>query len=310
MAKKAVEIRNLVKDFKTDFWKPKIRAVNDVSFFVESGSVFGLIGPNGAGKTTAIKVLMGLIRPTSGETRIFDYSSSDLRAKQEVGYLPEQAYYYDYLKTEEVLDFYGRLFGLSSIEREQKVEELLKLVGLADKKGVKLRNYSKGMLQRIGIAQALVNDPSLVVMDEPMSGLDPVGRKDVRDIILRLKDQGKTILFCSHILHDVETLCDHVAIIIKGELKACGAMGEIIDPRIKTAEIIFLGNLDASLPHAWVDKVKIRQTSRETILSTKDFERVNEIVEWGKAQRLSLLSVIPHRESLEDIFVEKIRDEP
>src|SRR5580765_5497249 len=207
-----IEFSHVTKDFQSDFWKPKFRSLEDVSFQVPEGGLFVFIGHQAAEKTTCIKILLGLLRPTEGEIKIFGRSIQDPEFRRELGYLPESAYYYEYLAAGEILDFYARLFGLTSSVRRKRIDELLELVGLADRKGDKLKTFSKGMLQRIGIAQSMINDPKLVVLDEPMSGLDPKGRKEVRDIIVRLSEKGKTILFSSHILSDVEAICDDVAI--------------------------------------------------------------------------------------------------
>jgi ABC-2 type transport system ATP-binding protein len=304
-----IEIRNLTKDYKTDFWKPRTRALQDVSFQVEEGSVFGLIGPNGAGKTTTIKILMGLIHPTEGEVRILGEGEKAIRTKRFIGYLPEAGYYYDYLKTEEVLDFYGRLFGYGLEERRRKVDELLDLVGLSHRRGVRLRHYSKGMLQRIGIAQAMINDPKVVILDEPMSGLDPVGRKDVRDIILRLRERGKTILFSSHVLPDIEALCDHVAILVGGRLRSTGSLAELIHPRIKNTELIFRGDPEGGIPEGWRDFVSLRKVGRDLVVSLTEVSKLGDLLEWGRGKGLELVSVIPQKETLEDIFVGALEGE-
>lgn len=301
-----LEIRDLRKDFKGDFWKPKVQVLKGVSFDVPRGDVFGLIGPNGAGKTTTIKVLMGLVKPTSGRVRVLGQPVEDRRGKHLIGYLPENAYYYDYLRTEEVLDFYARLFGLTGAKKEKRVDELLELVGLSEKKGVLLRHFSKGMLQRIGIAQALVNDPQVVVLDEPMSGLDPIGRREIRDIILRLADAKKTILFSSHILPDVEAICEHIGIIIQGEMRAVGPMAELVQARVKSVEVTFKANTIADLPRPLQDTVQLRRAGDELILSLAAPGILQEVLDWGRAQNLSLISVAPRKETLEDLFMEKL----
>lgn len=309
MSQKVLEVRNLRKKFKTDFWKPEVLVLDDISFDVEEGDVFGLVGPNGAGKTTVIKTLMGLIQPTAGSVSIMGKDVRDPDAKRQVGYLPENAYYYDFLRTEEVIDLYGRLFGLSAKERRMKTDELLELVGLADRRGVLLKHYSKGMLQRIGIAQALVNDPKILVFDEPMSGLDPLGRKDVRDIIVRLKEKGKTICFSSHILSDIETVCERIVIIIKGKLKALGSLSELINPRIRTIDVLFAGPIKgAPLPEGLEQVVRRRSMGDQTLLILSDEKRLEDLLNWGRQSGLKLLSVVPHGESLEDIFVEKVAE--
>jgi ABC-2 type transport system ATP-binding protein len=302
----AVEIRNLTKDFSTDFWKPKVRALENVSFSVRNGGIFGLIGPNGAGKTTTIKTLLGLVKPTSGSALISGRPISDGAFKKELGYLPENAYYYDFLSAGEVIDFYARLFGMRRAERKRKTGELLDLVGLARHKDLKLRFFSKGMLQRVGIAQCLVNDPKLVILDEPMSGLDPIGRKDVRDVILRLTGLGKTVLFSSHILPDVEAICDEVALLVKGKLMAAGSLADLVKTRLKSVEVTFEGAGTVALPDGFKDRVSVREVGRQAILSASSMAMLPEILSWGSGQKLTLISVVPEMESLEDLFMEKV----
>jgi len=308
VSQSVVEFHEVTKDFTGDFWKPTARVLRDISFEVGSGKTFGLIGPNGAGKTTVIKLLMGLLKPTRGDIFLLGQRTSVVKMKHHVGYLPENAYYYDYLKTEEIIDFYGRLFGYSRVERDKKTDELLELVGLADRKGLRLRHFSKGMLQRIGIAQALVNDPDLVILDEPMSGLDPIGRKEIREIILRLGERGKTILFSSHILSDVEAICQEVAILIKGELRAHGAIESLVQPQVKSVEVIFSGQPNEKLDEQWKSFVRHRHSGDQWILTVRDVDRVSEVLNWGQKHSLKLLSMTPHKETLEDIFIEKVEE--
>ncbi|MCB0308326.1 MAG: ABC transporter ATP-binding protein [Bdellovibrionales bacterium] len=299
-----IQIKNITKSFKTDFWKKKVLAVDDVSFSIDEGNVFGLVGHNGAGKTTLIKILMGLIAPTSGEAHILSNSCMSSLARKDIGYLPESAYYYDFLRANEILMFYAKLFGLPRTLAENRINELLELVGLNHRKDLRLRYFSKGMLQRIGIAQALINDPKIVIMDEPMSGLDPIGRKDVKDIIIRLRSLGKTIIFSSHILSDIESLCDHVAILVRGRLHACGALNEIVQPKVNEVEVIFRGALSGH----WPEQIKIHGAPR-TVADTfsvtlSSMDQLYETIEYAKNQNLQLLSVLPHKETLEDIFVD------
>lgn len=301
--KSMVEIKNLSKSFKTDFWKKQVQALDNVSFDVVEGSIFGLIGHNGAGKTTLIKVLMGLIKPTSGQATIFGKDSTDSEARGNLGYLPESAYYYDYLRADEILRFYAGLFGLSRSVTDRRIDELLEMVGLSHRKDIRLRYFSKGMLQRIGIAQALINDPQLVVLDEPMSGLDPMGRKEVRDIILQLRKKGKTIIFSSHILSDVEALCDHVSILVKGKLNAFGALNELIQPKTKDIEIVFKGSSSITWPKD-LNILESRVVAHNTIATLGDPSKMRQVLTYALSQGLELLSAIPHRESLEDLFVE------
>ena len=213
-----LSINNLSKTFRVGFWRKKVEAVRDVSFKVRSGEIFGLVGPNGAGKTTTMKMITGLIYPDAGEVEVFGHSSLTTESRRKLGYLPEGPYFYEHLTASELLRYYGHLHGMSGAKLDGRVDELLDRVGLTDARDRQLRKFSKGMRQRAGIAQALINDPELVILDEPQSGLDPVGRKEVRDLIYELREQGKTVVFSSHILVDVEAVCDRVAILQAGEL--------------------------------------------------------------------------------------------
>src|SRR6201982_2043910 len=224
----AIEILGLEKTYMVGFWRkrPK-RALQPLHLTVEHGEIFGFLGPNGAGKTTTLKRLMGLVFPPGGTARILDKEWTDPECKAQIGFLPEQPYFYDYLTAHELLDYYGQLSGIPGKDRKPKVDEMLQRVGLHDVKGMQLRKFSKGMLQRVGIAQAILHDPKLVFFDEPMSGLDPMGRREVRDLMEQLKQEGKTVFFSTHILSDAEALCDRVAIIHKGELRGTGAVAEL-----------------------------------------------------------------------------------
>ncbi len=295
-----IEIKQLTKDFKTDFWKKKIRAVEDVSFDVLPASTLGLIGPNGSGKTTTIKMLLGLIQPTSGHVNIFGQNPKLTSVRAKIGYLPEQTYYYDYLTPHEILNFYGKLFSIPSKIRKQRIEELLTLVGLAGRVDRKLRHFSKGMLQRLGIAQALINDPDLIILDEPMSGLDPIGRKDVKDIVVKLQQRRKTILFSSHILPDVETLCDHVVVLIKGQLVAKGSMRELVNPKIMETEMVLSG--DGSKFKVF-DEFNPRCVGNELIFSITNKSDIAKLMNLAQTNGFNVVSLSSHKESLEDLFV-------
>ena len=297
-----ISIEGLSKSFKTDFWKKSVHALSEVTFDVREGQVFGLVGHNGAGKTTLIKTLIGLISPTRGSVRMFDGPANSPSVKAKIGYLPEAAYYYEFLRADEILRFYAGLFGLSGAAAERRIDEMLDLVGLSDRREIRLRYFSKGMLQRIGIAQALINDPSLVIMDEPMSGLDPIGRKDVRDIILELRRRGKTIVFSSHILSDIESLCDHVAILAKGKLQAVGPLSELVQPKTRSVEIVLQGDV----PREWESRFALtaRRVGEQSVLELTQPERLPEILAEVVARRLPVASVVPHRETLEDLYVE------
>ncbi len=223
-----IETRNLTKDYR-DFWgRRKVRALKALDLEVRQGEIFGLLGPNGSGKTTTIKLLLGLLFPTSGEALVFNKSASDVSKNERIGYLPEESYLYKFLNAEETLDFYGRLFDMPSHIRKRKVQELISRVGLDWAKRRQLKEYSKGMTRRIGLAQALINEPDLIVLDEPTTGLDPIGTREMKDLILELKAEGKTVLMCSHLLADVQDVCDRIAILYQGELKELGRVDSLL----------------------------------------------------------------------------------
>lgn len=226
-----IEARNLSKDYR-DFWgRQKVRALKALDLEVRQGEVFGLLGPNGSGKTTTIKLLLGLLFPTSGEALIFGQPATNVNKNERIGYLPEESYLYRFLNAEETLDFYGRLFDMPARVRRERVRQLISQVGLDRAKHRQLKEYSKGMTRRIGLAQALINDPELVILDEPTTGLDPIGTRDMKDLILKLKSEGKTVLMCSHLLADVQDVCDRIAILYQGELKELGRVDSLLTVR-------------------------------------------------------------------------------
>ena len=223
-----IETRNLTKVYR-DFWgRRKVDALRSLSFTVQRGEVFGLLGPNGSGKTTTIKLLLGLLFPTSGESLVLGKPASDVTKNERIGYLPEESYLYKFLNADETLDFYGRLFNMSRSERRQRVDKLIAQVGLGHARNRVLKEYSKGMTRRIGLAQALINDPDLIVLDEPTTGLDPIGTREMKDLILKLREEGKTVLMCSHLLADVQDVCDRIAILYQGELKEMGRVSDLL----------------------------------------------------------------------------------
>src|SRR5690349_315438 len=225
----AVETFELSKDYRVGFWRPRpYRALDRVSFHVDTGEVFGFLGPNGAGKTTTLKLLMQLVFPTAGSAEILGRPIGDPATKRRIGYLPENPYFYDYLSAEELLTYFAGLFGFRAADRASRAKALLDEVGIGAERRMPLRKYSKGMVQRVGIAQALINDPEVVFLDEPMSGLDPLGRREVRELILRLRARGCTVFFSSHVLSDAEALCSRVAVLAKGRLVAEGPLSEIL----------------------------------------------------------------------------------
>src|SRR5512137_1239994 len=293
----------LSKTFEVGIRRKRVQAVKDLDLAVEEGEIFGFVGPNGAGKTTTIKMLMGLIFPTSGTAFIYDTAIPSAEAKRRIGFLPENPSYYEFLTGREALRFFGQLSGVAASDLAPRVEELLALVGISDAADRQIRKYSKGMQQRRGIAQALVGDPSFVVLDEPMSGLDPIGRKDVRDLILELRRRGKTVLFSTHILPDVEALTDRVGVILGGQLHDVGRIYELLSPRIRSVEVVI------DLPEGSREAVSAgRLVSREGSrlgLSFADLDAANHAVAGALARGGRLVSMTPHRETLEDLFVRR-----
>ena len=304
----AVEIEGLTKLFRTGFFKQKsVLALDNLDLTVDRGVTFGFLGPNGAGKTTTLKLLMGLLRPTSGSARILGEPISSVTMHRRIGYLPEQAYFYDYLTARELLTYYGRLHDVEPRVLAPRVEELLERVGLERPAfNRQLRKFSKGMLQRVGLAQAIVNDPEIVFLDEPMSGLDPIGRRQVRDLMASLRDTGKTIFFSSHILSDVEALCDRVAILDKGRLVETGPLSEILHRRSGELEIVAT-DLDAgaleALQHEGFD---IAATPGGAHVRVASESEVPAALGRIRAHGGRLISVNPTRSSLEDFFMREV----
>ncbi|MGA8222275.1 MAG: ABC transporter ATP-binding protein [Candidatus Acidiferrales bacterium] len=296
----AIEISGLTKDYPTGFWRKRMRrSLDNLSLQVEEGEVFGFLGPNGAGKTTTLKLLMGLIFPTSGTARIRGRSIDDIGMHREIGYLPEQPYFYDYLTARELLDYYARFFGYAAAERRERVARFLARVGLSAAAGVQLRKFSKGMLQRAGIAQAILHDPQVVFLDEPMSGLDPVGRREVRDIILELKQQGRTVFFSTHILSDAEMLCDRVAVLLGGKLQGVGSPDQIVSVEVSGMEILFEAREDRPLPAKLAERAA--KTGARYRLDVPEAE-LYATLDALRASDARILSVQPLRPTLEDYF--------
>ena len=303
-----VQTEQLSKIFRVGFWGKRVTAVDSLNLEVRRGEVFGFLGPNGAGKTTTLKILMGLIYPTSGNAWLFGRDMGDPQTKARLGFLPESPYFYDYLTSREFLEFYGHLFGLWGAALGKRVDELLELVGMTYAKDLQLSKFSKGMLQRVGIAQALINDPELVVLDEPMSGLDPIGRKEVRDLILRLKESGKTVLFSSHILHDAEVLCDRVAIILKGRLVACGQVTDLLDQEAShQVELVVDRLTPEGLDHLRPLTDKIVMQGDRMLVVLKSQQQVGGALEIIRAAKASLVSLNPQKGSLEDFFIREVK---
>jgi ABC-2 type transport system ATP-binding protein len=301
----AIEISGLEKTYAVGFWrkKPK-RALKPLTLTVEDGETFGFLGPNGAGKTTTLKLLMGLIRPTSGAARILGMEIDDPRARAQIGFLPEQPYFYDYLTARELLTYYAQLSGIPAKEQPQKVSEMLDRVGLKDSAGVQLRKFSKGMLQRVGIAQAVLHDPKVVFLDEPMSGLDPMGRREVRQLIEQLKHQGKTVFFSTHILSDAEALCERVAVIHQGELRGVGRVADLTASVSGKVELIWRGQTIPQALKALGAECHVGGDSVRAVIPEQSQEAALEALRF---EHLVLISVIPLRSSLEDYFVSKLK---
>jgi ABC-2 type transport system ATP-binding protein len=301
----AIEILGLEKTYMVGFWRkrPK-RALQPLHLTVEHGEIFGFLGPNGAGKTTTLKMLMGLVFPTGGTARILDKEWTDPEVKAQIGFLPEQPYFYDYLTAHELLDYYGQLSGVPGKDRKPRIDEMLQRVGLTDIKGVQLRKFSKGMLQRVGIAQAILHNPRLVFLDEPMSGLDPLGRREVRDLILQLQQEGKTVFFSTHILSDAEALCDRVAIIHQGELRGVGAVEELTNSVQGKVEVVWQGTqVPASMKALGAEFHVTGETVRAVVAENQQDAAIDAL----RRERLRLLSITPLRTSLESYFVEKLQ---
>jgi ABC-2 type transport system ATP-binding protein len=304
-----VEINNLTKDYEVGFWrKRKVRALDGLSLTVTRGEIFGFLGANGAGKTTTLKLLMGLIFPTSGSALILGRDIADVSMHNQIGYLPENPYFYDYLTAREFLEYCGELFGYDKPGRRKRAADLLSRVRLDETKwDIQLRKFSKGMLQRVGLAQALINDPQVVFLDEPMSGLDPVGRREVRDLIAGLRHEGKTVFMCSHILSDIEVLCDRVAILKRGQLAHVGNLDELRQRAgdRNHVEIVATGSdadtLRFHLPEG--DHYQLTSTPSGLRIEVSDERDVDEVITALRRTGGKLVSVQPVRQSLEELFL-------
>jgi ABC-2 type transport system ATP-binding protein len=301
----AIEILGLEKTYLVGFWRkhPK-RALHPLHLTVEEGEIFGFLGPNGAGKTTTLKMLMGLVFPTSGSARLLGRDWTDPEVKAQIGFLPEQPYFYDYLTAHELLDYYGQLSGVPGKDRKRRIDEVLQRVGLTDVKGVQLRKFSKGMLQRAGIAQSILHDPKLVFFDEPMSGLDPMGRREVRDLMEQLKHEGKTVFFSTHILSDAEALCDRVAIIHQGELKGEGTVADLTSSVQGKVEVIWQGTQVPPSMKALGAECHVTGDTVRTVLAENQQDAAIDAL---RRERLRLIAITPVRTSLEEYFVAKLQ---
>jgi ABC-2 type transport system ATP-binding protein len=301
----AIEILGLEKTYTVGFWRKQPKhALRPLNLTVEEGEIFGFLGPNGAGKTTTLKLLMRLIFPTAGTARILGLAVDDPRMKAQIGFLPEQPYFYDYLTARELLEYFGRLSGMDPKPLSGKVNQVLERVGLPEVGGVQLRKFSKGMLQRVGIAQAILHDPKVVFFDEPMSGLDPMGRREVRDLMAQLKHDGKTVFFSTHILSDAEALCDRVGIIHQGELRGVGAVADLTSTVHSKVEVVWQGTAVPASLRALGAECHVTGNMVRAVLSEANQDTALEAL---RRERMRLISVTPVRTSLEDYFIQKLQ---
>ena len=306
----AIRTEALTKHYTVGFWRPRpYVALDGLTLQVQTGEVFGFLGPNGAGKTTTLKLLMQLIFPTSGRADILGKPAGDIDVKRRIGYLPENPYFYDYLTAQELLEYFASLFGYSPAERRTRAGRLLDEVGIGAERRLQLRKFAKGMLQRVGIAQALINEPEVVFLDEPMSGLDPIGRREIREMILRLRDRGCTVFFSSHVLADAETLCSRVAIMAKGRLVTAGALSDMLAFQVRGWELVVSGLTDAVLAAAKargdVMRVTMVGPARHALdlpLDPPPEKTLAALI----AQGACLVSLTPIRDTLEDFFVQQV----
>jgi len=300
-----LRVHDLRKTYVKGFFRKQVPALRGISFEVERGEVFGFLGPNGAGKTTAIRIVMGLIFATSGEATLFDRPIGDRQAKRRVGFLPEKPYFYDYLTASELLDMVGRLYGLDAATRRRRAAELLERVELGHAARRPMRSYSKGMMQRAGLAQALRGQPDRVVFDEPMSGLDPIGRKMVRELMLELRDQGTTVFFSTHILGDASMICDRVGILVQGTLRDVGPLGALLSPKVHHVDVVW--RLDdaaaAAELRAAATAGRHQPTSEGEVYVAPDPDDAHAFVAAVVGAGGRVLQVTPHRQTLEELFV-------
>jgi ABC-2 type transport system ATP-binding protein len=306
MSETVLRADGLAKTFHLGLFRKRVEAVKNATFDVQRGEIFGYLGPNGSGKTTTLKMLMGLVFPTRGHAEVLGRPVPNRAAKRKLGYLPETPYFYEYLTPEEFLDLVGALCDVPRAQRRERAARLITRVGLDHARGRPLRKFSKGMLQRIGIAQALMGDPELVVLDEPMTGLDPLGRKEIRDLMLELKREGRTVVYSTHILPDVEMTCDRVAMIFAGTIRSVGPLADLLTARLLTTEVILRPG--APPPSALPAGARTRQGPDGLQIDLPEGAEVDAFLKAALAAGASILSVTPRRESLEDLFVRQATD--
>lgn len=304
-----VVVKDLKKTFVKGFLRKRHVALRGASFVVEPGEIFGFLGPNGAGKTTTLKILMGLIKPDGGEALMFGKPCGDPATRRRVGYLPESPYFYDHLTANELLDMMGALYGIDAATRRARARRLLEQVGIAHAASRPLRSYSKGMLQRAGLAQALIAEPELVVLDEPMSGLDPIGRREVRDMIAGLRAAGTTVLVCTHVLADAVTLCDRVGIVVEGVVRDQGLLSELLSPQVLRVDVLLRTSESASAAiQAKFADATFQVTAEGTLASLPSQDHLNEFLSACIEEGAGVLQVTPHKETLESLFIRQARE--
>ena len=296
-----IELKALRKSFHGHLGIGRTVAVDGLDITVQPGEIFGLLGPNGAGKTTTLKLMLGLLRPDSGEALLFGRSPNDVAARARLGFLPENPYFYDYLTPVEFLDLYARLHGVPAAERERRIRAVIDRVGLAGREKTALRKFSKGMIQRLGLAQAIQHDPELVILDEPMSGLDPVGRREVRDLIMSLRASGRTVFFSSHILQDAEMVCDRVAIVFRGRLRAVGRLDDLVSRDARWIEVSVRGGVPDDVPGE-----RTQAPDGTTLVKVDGMPALARLLGRVTEAGSEVLSVWPRRETLEDLFLREI----
>jgi len=308
----AIVIEGLTKTFWSGWpGRPSVTVLDGLTLSIGHGQIYGFLGPNGSGKTTTLKILLGLMHATTGRVEVLGKPAGNVMVRKRIGFLPESPYFYDYLTAEEFLTFYGHLAGLNRVELNKRVTHLLEVVGLIDARTRQLRKFSKGMLQRVGLAQALIHDPELVILDEPMSGLDPVGRKQVRDLILGLRDQGKTVFFSTHIIPDVEMICDRVGVLAKGKLLATGRVEELVTRgHTQSVEIVCQGIKADGIPAITSAATRVLQRGQHSLIMLPGPDRLEETLAVIRAQGGTLISVTPQKGSLEELFLQQADGRP
>jgi ABC-2 type transport system ATP-binding protein len=309
MSSNPIRAVGLHKTYRSGFWMRRTEAVRGIDLEIQEGETFGLLGPNGSGKTTTIKMLTGLILPTAGDAWVAGIPVQDPRSRARLGFLPEGTYFHEYLTGREFLDFHGTLLGLSKAERRERIPGLLERVGMSHAAEQQIRGYSKGMQQRIGLAQALIGEPQLLILDEPMSGLDPIGRKEVRDLILELRDEGKTVFFSSHILADAEMVCDRVAILVRGRVVHEGSLCEHLGQEIVSVELVAEGVDEALVRRLEADATRMTAQGPRFHFEFGEESSAEKALDQVRAAGGRIQSLVPRRRSLEDLMVELSREE-